>query len=344
MTSLQDKPLVSVVTPFYNTAKYLRECIESALNQSYENFELILQDNASNDGSTEIALEYSKRDPRIKYFRLERTVPQLRNYNRALERISATSAYCKIVQADDWIYPDCLRSMVEIAQTSPRIGLVSSYRLKDKMLLGEGVPYSESILPGRQVAKSHLLVWGLYLLGTPTTVMYRSDVVRQRRPFFDEHRLHPDTEVCYEVLREWDFAFVHQILSFSRVDSDSISGRTSAFDSGILGRLITFQRYGPDFLSGPDCRIRQREIERRYYRQLGWSALSLREAAYWRHHRDAFRTQGMRFAPLKFAWGLLYGVVDILTCPRRVLTLAHAWRRLWPANRRSRGSLERAAG
>ena len=114
----QNEPLVSVVVPFYNTSKYLRECIESVLGQSYRNFELILQDNASDDGSTEIAVELAGRDERVKYFRLESLVPQVPNYNLALRRISAESAFCKIVQADDWIDPECLRSMVEAAQRS----------------------------------------------------------------------------------------------------------------------------------------------------------------------------------------------------------------------------------
>ena len=63
---MSDQPLVSVVTPFYNTADYLRECIESVLAQTYTRFEYILVDNQSTDGSAEIAAEYSKRDSRIR--------------------------------------------------------------------------------------------------------------------------------------------------------------------------------------------------------------------------------------------------------------------------------------
>ncbi|MFO1300360.1 MAG: glycosyltransferase family 2 protein [Burkholderiaceae bacterium] len=333
MTLPQDEPLVSVVVPFYNTAKYLRECLESVLAQSYGNFELILQDNASTDGSTAIALEFAGKDPRIRYFRLASLVPQVPNYNLALERISPDSAYCKIVQADDWIYPECLRSMVAAARRSPRVGLVSSYRLKETMLLGEGIAYTQATVPGREVARSHLLTWGLFLFGSPTTVMYRSDLVRQRRPFYAEHRLHEDTEACYEILRESDFAFVHQVLSFSRADADSIYGRTGTFDAGILDRLIAFRRYGPEFLSPAEHDARMGEIERRYYRQMAWSALSYREAAYWRYQREGLQTQGLRMEPLKFARGMLRVLAEVFTCPRQALGLAREWRRrLRPAN------------
>ncbi len=320
-----DEPLVSVVVPFYNTAKYLRECIESVLAQSYRNFELILQDNASDDGSAEIATEFAARDARVKYFRLASLIPQVPNYNRALERISSESTFCKIVQADDWIFPECLRSLVGAAQASPRIGLVSSYRLKETMLLGEGLPYTTSILPGREAARMHLTTWGLFLFGSPTTVLYRSEIVRRRRPFYAEGRLHEDTETCYEILRDQDFAFVHQVLSFSRIDADSINARTSRLDAGILDRLIVFHRYGKEFLGTAEHTARRREIERRYYRQMAWSALSLREAAYWRYQSGGLRTADMRMEPAKFARGLLRVLAEVLTCPRRALDLAREW-------------------
>src|SRR5690242_9640140 len=93
-------PLVSVVTPFYNTAAYLSECIESVLNQTYPNFEYILADNRSTDGSFGIAESYARLDQRIRLIRYPEFVAQLPNYNRALREISKTSQYCKIVQAD----------------------------------------------------------------------------------------------------------------------------------------------------------------------------------------------------------------------------------------------------
>ena len=64
-----EAPLVSVVTPFYNTAAWLTECIESVLAQTYHNWEYILVDNCSADGSTEIARRYAKTDSRIRYVR-----------------------------------------------------------------------------------------------------------------------------------------------------------------------------------------------------------------------------------------------------------------------------------
>src|ERR1700691_640839 len=97
------EPMVSVVTPFHNTAPYLAQCIESVLAQSYSRFEYILADNCSTDGSGEIAETYARLDARIRLVRREQVLSQVQNYNSSLAVISEVSQYCKIVQADDWI-------------------------------------------------------------------------------------------------------------------------------------------------------------------------------------------------------------------------------------------------
>jgi glycosyltransferase involved in cell wall biosynthesis len=105
---LLSQPLISVVTPFHNTAPYLAQCIESVLAQSYSNFEYLLVDNCSTDGSGEIADTYAHRDSRVRLIRRSQLLSQVQNYNQALAEISEASEYCKIVQADDFIFPDCL--------------------------------------------------------------------------------------------------------------------------------------------------------------------------------------------------------------------------------------------
>ena len=147
------RPLVSVVTPFFNTASYLGECIESVLAQSYTHFEYVLVDNCSNDGSGEIAATYAYRDPRIRLIRCSQFFSQIPNYNRALAAISDGSKYCKIVQADDWIFPECLQLMVRAFEQSESIGLVSSYWLSGNELCGSGFPRQTPMLPGKDCAR-----------------------------------------------------------------------------------------------------------------------------------------------------------------------------------------------
>lgn len=326
MSSPDTAPLVSVVTPFHNTAAHLKECIESVLGQTCRDFEYILQDNASDDGSTAIALEYARQDPRIRYFRQDDLLTQVRNYNLALTRISPDSRYCKLVQADDWIMPGCLTGMVECGEQSPRIGLIAAYRFKGAEIQGEGLPYTTTTMAGRDAARFHLLTQN-FLFGSPTTVMYRSEAVRQRRPFYVEGRLHEDTEACYELLRDWDFGFVHQILSYTRQEPSSITGRASTMDPGILDRVLNIRRYGPEFLTPDEYAQRSGEMERRYYRRLARAALTVRGSEYWEFHRRGLLTQGPGLEPSRLLRALGRDVLSIAACPQEIIGILREWRR-----------------
>ena len=185
MPSSSLRPLVSVVVPFYNTAEFLAECVESVLGQTYTDFELILVDNCSTDGSAEIAREFTASDSRVLFFQNSKFLTQVQNYNQALLHISPNSRYCKIVQADDLIYPRCLTEMVEFADKNPSVGVVASYRLVGTEIMPARLPHLRRVLAGREAARIELLE-GLSLFGSPTSLLVRSDIVRQRTPFYSE--------------------------------------------------------------------------------------------------------------------------------------------------------------
>jgi hypothetical protein len=84
-------------------------------------------DNCNTHGSTEIDATYAQRDARMRLTRWSQFLSQLANSNRALAEISDTSMYRKIVQADDWIFPDYLQLIVRAFEQSESIGLASAY-------------------------------------------------------------------------------------------------------------------------------------------------------------------------------------------------------------------------
>jgi len=302
------QPLVSVVTPFYNGAAYLPQCIESVLGQSYSTFEYILSDNCSTDGSGEIAERYARSDPRIRLVRQSQFLSQVQHYNRAMSEIVQDSAYCKMVQADDCIFPECLRLMVQAFEQSPSIGLVSAYDLKGNVVRGSGLPYPMPVLPGKEMARMYLRT-GLHVFGSPTTVMYRSSLVRDSQPFYEESRLHEDTEKCVEILEHWDFAFVHQVLSFLRLGNESITGGWRTFNPDALDRYIIVQRYAHRFLDPREGAAVRKRTKQAYYRMLAHSALRLRGSDFWEYHQGGLRTVGATFdrpyLALQIGWELL---------------------------------------
>lgn len=307
------QPLVSVVTPFHNTARYLAECIESVRAQSYPCFEYILVDNCSTDGSEEIAKEFARRDSRIRLVRQKRLLSQVQNYNSALAEISTESKYCKIVQADDFIFPECLKLMVDAFEQSDKVGLVSAYDLKGDVVRGSGFPFRMSPFPGKEVARFYLRT-GVFVFGSPTTVMYRSSLVRECRTFYDERLLHEDTEKCMQILERWDFAFVYQVLSFLRLDNDSISGEFRAFLPNVLDRYVIVQRYTAAFLEDQEAKALRDASKRSYYDALAHEALRLRGEAFWRYQETGLETLGetldLRYLTVRIIRELLWMIAN----------------------------------
>src|SRR5262249_18791456 len=78
-------PRVSIGLPVYNGAEFLEEAIESLLGQTFKDFELLISDNDSTDGTEEICRRYAARDPRIHYWRNTRNIGGMRNANLTLQ-------------------------------------------------------------------------------------------------------------------------------------------------------------------------------------------------------------------------------------------------------------------
>lgn len=104
-------PRVSVCLPVYNGERHVRETIRSVLAQTFEDFELIISDNASTDGTQEICLEAAALDPRVRYFRADTNRGLARNFNRAFEL--ASGRYLVWIGHDDLMAPDYISRCVE---------------------------------------------------------------------------------------------------------------------------------------------------------------------------------------------------------------------------------------
>ena len=317
---MESAPLVSVVTPFYNTQEYLRECIESVLRQSYQNWEYILVDNCSTDGSSEIAQQYASLLPdKIRYIRTESFLSQVQNYNFALSCISRDAAYCKMVQADDWIFPECLERMVSLAEANPSVGIVSSYYLEGVEVRNQGLPIQgvspcgTMVLPGKEVARLYLRD-AIYAFGTPTSVLFRASIVRNEQPFYPESLLHEDAEKCMQISEHWDFGFIHQFLSFARAHDQSISGSHRLQEPFPLDRYIIVRRYARRFLDADEAARLEQDVRRWYYRILAQQVLRFRGREFWQYHRAGLQTVGEKldwaYLSLRVARDLLWLAVN----------------------------------
>lgn len=121
MPSVQ--PKVSIGMPVFNGEDYISEAIESILSQTFSDFELIISDNASTDGTQAICEYYAERDSRIRYYRSAQNLGAAANYNFVFER--ASGSYFKWAAHDDMLAPEFIHSCVSILDNEP--GVVVCY-------------------------------------------------------------------------------------------------------------------------------------------------------------------------------------------------------------------------
>jgi len=107
-------PLVSIGMPVYNGGRFLSEALDSLLNQDFQNFELIISDNASTDNTAEICKRYLKKDNRIKYYRNEVNIGAAANFNKVVEYASAP--YFMWAAYDDLWEPSYISELVKVLE------------------------------------------------------------------------------------------------------------------------------------------------------------------------------------------------------------------------------------
>jgi glycosyltransferase involved in cell wall biosynthesis len=120
-----NNPTLSIGLPVYNGAQFIAEALDSILAQTFEDFELIISDNASTDGTHEICGDYAAKDSRIRYYRSEQNLGAAWNFNRVFELSSGK--YFKWAAHDDVLAPNFLLKCVEVLEQNPNVVLCHSY-------------------------------------------------------------------------------------------------------------------------------------------------------------------------------------------------------------------------
>jgi GT2 family glycosyltransferase len=201
-------PRVSVMIPTYNYAHYLDDAIQSVLNQTYNDYELIIVDNASTDNTDAIVAKYLY-DPRIRYYKNEQNLGLVGNWNKCLEY--ARGEFLKMLCADDKFRPELLSKYVHVMDLYPQLSMVAC----NKQVFGDKHNY-EVVITRTHLQKGkdmnfHML-YGHQGVGEPSSVMFRRREFNKIGYFTNEYKQFIDFDYWLKLLNNGDCYIIPEIL------------------------------------------------------------------------------------------------------------------------------------
>lgn len=315
--TLAKQPLVTLITPVYNGGAYIAECIESVLAQTYTNWQYVISDNLSDDDTFAIASRYAAGDSRIKVRRNTEFLDLIDNWNHALSNLDDDAVYCKVVHADDWLYPECLAEMVSLAVDNPSVGIVSAFRLEELRAGLWGLPHGQTVTPGAEVCRN-TLIRKVFLFGSPSNILMRADIVRKLDPIYDASYLHADKEACFRILESSDFGFIFKILTFTRRHNESETARSMLLSTRLSEDLLLFKQYGRRYFDEAEFNQWMSQLIRSHYRLLGRAVFQRKSREFWAYQASIMRKVGSPLNLFSLGYSALLALLDLKATFRRL--------------------------
>jgi glycosyltransferase involved in cell wall biosynthesis len=212
---MQNKPLVSVVMNCYNSDTYLKEAIESVLNQTYKNFEIIFWDNQSADDSAKIVKSYD--DNRIKYFYASSHTTLGEGRNKALKK--TTGEFISFLDCDDLYLPNKLENTLEYF-TNKDIGLVytNGYTLFNTENIQK--PFYKSIQYSGNMFENWIASYQVMI----PSVMFRKDVLESLEYWFDTRfSMIEEFDFFVRIAKNWSIGYSDESFCIWRAHSKSLT-------------------------------------------------------------------------------------------------------------------------
>jgi glycosyltransferase involved in cell wall biosynthesis len=227
-----ENELVSILIPVYNRVDIVGETINSAINQSYKNLEIIIVDNCSTDGTFELLKQYAAKDERIYIFQNEENIGPVRNWKRCIDE--AKGKYAKILFSDDVIESDFLEQTLPFLVDSD-VGFVYSSVKMGADVLEFQIRYRNFTHSGTysSVCFIEKSLFGSDMPISPGCAIFRLKDLKENlvtnipspsiNDFLD-HGAGPDLLIYLLTARKYSsIAFIDKSLTFFRAHNDSIS-------------------------------------------------------------------------------------------------------------------------
>ena len=242
-------PTVSIIVPVYNAEKTIGRCIDSILGQQYTDFELLLVDDGSRDGSGAICDSYALADSRVQVIHKENTgVSDTRNIGISRAR----GVYLQFLDSDDWITPDATKLLVETARDHDCDLVISDfYRVVGERVSRKGDIDEDRVLTREEYAAHMMEQPADFYYGVLWNKLYRRDIV-------ESHRLRMDPELSWcedfmfnlEYIRHAQRFYALQVPIYYYVKTKgSLASQSLSISKTIRMKLMLFEYYNQFYKS-----------------------------------------------------------------------------------------------
>ena len=228
-------PTVSVCLPVYNGKAFLDEALQSLLKQTLRDFEVLIVDDGSTDGSFELCQSYASRDDRFKVSRNEERLGLFKNYNACIAK--AGGRFIKLYAQDDCFHPTMFQRMVQALESHGTVGVIACAK---KWIDENGQAIAarnakenrqlaafdqDTLVPGREAIRETLHAINNWL-GEPSTIMFRKELADTG--FDTRYRQIGDLDYWLRILDgDKDFYFIAEPLCDFRRHSEAMSTRNA---------------------------------------------------------------------------------------------------------------------
>lgn len=226
---------VSICLPVFNGAKYIGAAIESALAQNEANFELIIVDDNSSDGSFSKIEQWAARDKRIRASRSKTRQGLFPNYNQCMSL--ATGEFIKLFAQDDLLEPNAIKTMLDAIERNPSAAVVTAGKnwIDDAgTVIKRVVQFNEDRLISGHDAILYNMIAITNWVGEPSTGLFR----RNNKVSFDTRFCHyGDLDLWFQLLRGGDLFYIaNPLVKFRRHEKSATSTnlKSMAFAADIL--------------------------------------------------------------------------------------------------------------
>ncbi len=225
-----NQPLISVLITSYNREKYISEAIESVLNQTYRNIELIIVDDYSSDNTFSIIKHYEEKDNRVYIYQNDHNLGQFPNRNKAASL--AKGEYLKYLDSDDVLYPNALEIYIGAMLKYPNAcAAVQAHHHRHDLFLPFNIS-SEDALLSHYTSGSQILNLG------PSLVMFKKSVFNEIGGFEESEGILKDTLLMLRMAEKGSIVLVQRDLCYWRLHADQITKEQSNHYNMIKERYL----------------------------------------------------------------------------------------------------------